>query len=540
MFKTLLKLRLTAFLSITFRRLSKGRKRSAGMKLLIGIFILYMLASVMFMLATMFDQISVFLSIPGFEWMYFAFFGITGFAVCFVGSIFTVESQLFEASDNEMLLSMPIKPWMIIASRMTELILINLAFTVIIAVPVSAVCFMKIGFTLQRLLYIIAGVILYPFLSLSVSCIVGWLVGMISAKTRAKNLIHTILALVFLLAYMYICFSANKLMTRLIIQGETIAAAIRSSLPPVYYFGKALGSCDIEALLITAAFCLIPFAIILCLLSRGFFRIASSGRSTAKKGLQGMSTRFNKKQSSPRSALIRKELGRFFNLPIYLLNYGLSSVFMLIISAAMIIKGKDILVSLGFIQVISGAQTGAFIAPALCLVLGFLIAMCCPSSVSVSLEGSRLWILKSSPVKTADIFIAKIFTNLVISVPFIIITVTTAWAVFSLAAATGILILLLALAMQMFSAVFGLCVNLCLPRLSWISESAVIKQSGSSIISIFGAIAIMVIPVIIYFAAGRYLSFDAFLVICFAFYLLLTLTALLWLKSIGKRKYETM
>jgi ABC-2 type transport system permease protein len=62
-------------------------------------------------------------------------FAVTNFAMMFIGSIFAAKAQLYEAKDNELLLSMPIPPSAILASRMLTLLLINLAFDLMIAVP---------------------------------------------------------------------------------------------------------------------------------------------------------------------------------------------------------------------------------------------------------------------------------------------------------------------------------------------------------------------------------------------------------------------
>ena len=51
------------------------------------------------------------------------------------GTVFTAKAQLFEAKDNELLLSLPVRPRDILASRMVSLLLWNLLFGVLVAVP---------------------------------------------------------------------------------------------------------------------------------------------------------------------------------------------------------------------------------------------------------------------------------------------------------------------------------------------------------------------------------------------------------------------
>lgn len=57
----------------------------------------------------------------GLDWLYFALFAVADLALMFIFSVFTAKSQLFEAKDNELLLSMPIPPRQILTSRLVML-----------------------------------------------------------------------------------------------------------------------------------------------------------------------------------------------------------------------------------------------------------------------------------------------------------------------------------------------------------------------------------------------------------------------------------
>jgi len=69
------------------------------------------------------------------DWLYFALFAVADLALMFIFSVFTAKSQLFEAKDNELLLSMPIPPRQILTSRLVMLLGINYLFELIVAVP---------------------------------------------------------------------------------------------------------------------------------------------------------------------------------------------------------------------------------------------------------------------------------------------------------------------------------------------------------------------------------------------------------------------
>ena len=56
-----------------------------------------------------------------------------------MGSVFTAQTQLYNARDNEMLLAMPIPSAAILGSRMIMLLLLNYFYEAIVAIPAIAV-----------------------------------------------------------------------------------------------------------------------------------------------------------------------------------------------------------------------------------------------------------------------------------------------------------------------------------------------------------------------------------------------------------------
>ncbi len=59
------------------------------------------------------------------EWLYFAMVGGLAFLISFMFTSIYAQGAIFEAKDNEMLLSMPIPPTAILCSRMGALYFLN-------------------------------------------------------------------------------------------------------------------------------------------------------------------------------------------------------------------------------------------------------------------------------------------------------------------------------------------------------------------------------------------------------------------------------
>ena len=63
----------------------------------------------------------------GLDWLYFAT-GLYGSGLSVFGSVFATQSQIYDAKDNGLLLSMPIPPRTILLSRVLPLVVLNGVF----------------------------------------------------------------------------------------------------------------------------------------------------------------------------------------------------------------------------------------------------------------------------------------------------------------------------------------------------------------------------------------------------------------------------
>ena len=147
-------------------------------------------------------------------------------------------------------------------------------------------------------------------------------------------------------------------------------------------------------------------------------------------------------------------------------------------------------------------------------------------------------IIKSIPVNPMDVFAAKVMANLVIAAPCLIIVAVVSWFTVPMSPTQAILILLLPLIVQVFSALWGLASNLWLPQFSWINETAVIKQSMSSVVGMLGALAIVALPVIVYIAAlGSVIVIDSYLILCLVFFVIACLALFGYIKTAGEKLF---
>lgn len=534
MLKTLVRVRLSSIKTAFFRR-GSGLKARGGKatKILMGLAFLYLGACLLFLVGMLCYMLAAPMAAAGLGWLYHAAVGLVAVSFCFMGSVFLAQSQIFEARDNELLLSMPVPPRAIVASRLLSFLLLNYLYTAIVMVPAAVIYAVQAA--PGPLFYVgyVLGFFLLPMLSTTITCIIGWLITLVSSRLRHKNLITGVAMIVFFVGFLFLYMNLQNYAMALIERGDEIAAVMRKTMLPFYSFGMAADGVLLH-LPLFMLWCLCPFLLVYLLLARSFQRLATTNRGAAK--IKYVAREMHVK--SARSALLRKELGRIFGFPLYLFNCAIGGPIALICGIVVLIKGPGIL---DMLRAAYGMSDAGFLIPFAVLVLCFCAVMTCTSAPSLSLEGPYLWIVRANPVRVRDLFFAKVAANFIIGgVPLALACALFAIALRLTAAGTA-LIILLPLLVQLFISFIGLVFNLLFPRFDWISQAAVVKQSGSVMATVFGGMGLLAAPAVLYGVWLRELvSFEVF---GFSLCALLALGCLLmhlYLGRGGRRRFEAL
>lgn len=188
------------------------------------------------------------------------------------------------------------------------------------------------------------------------------------------------------------------------------------------------------------------------------------------------------------TALYSKELKRFLSSTIYVTNMVVGLVMSVIMSVAVVIVGSERL------AIMVGLPELAVFLPKLApFILAAMIGMSNTSSVSLSLEGKNLWILKNLPLRLRDIYLSKILVNLTLTVPVALISGSLFIIGIKATLYQGLMMLVIPLIFAIFSATWGLFMNYQFANYDWESETQVVKQSMSAVIGMLGSLLIAVI-----------------------------------------------
>ena len=499
MLKTLIRVRLRGLLDSMLNR-RRGKAGTDGKKrlLLLAIVAIYCIAVFGFLFGSMFYIMREPFAMLGMDWLYFSMAAIMATMLCFFGSVFMTQSLIYEAKDNELLLSMPVRPSAIVGSRIIILLLLNMGFSLIILLPCGIVACMTGAVTVSGVITYAVCALLLPLLPSVLSCILGGVIALVTSRMRNKNIFSLILSLVFLGAYFTVCFNMQSYITKLVDNGAAIGAAVEKALPPFYAFGVAISEGNILQMLHFAAWCVIPFAIAVLLLARSFITIATAKRGASKpvyhaKRLQSSSVRW---------AMTKKELRRLLSSSSYMLNGCLGAVMAVAIAVLCAVKGKGILQSVANIYA-GGADVTSFIMPFACLIECLTLSINIISAPSLSLEGKSFWLLQSAPVNAGDVLLPKAYMHMLIAMPAGLIASLIFVLVLPMTVPEIVLIFILPQALTAFMALFGVVMNLRFPRFDYSNETAVIKQSTSVTVTMFTGMGIVLLPMLLYILVLR-------------------------------------
>ena len=303
------------------------------------------------------------------------------------------------------------------------------------------------------------------------------------------------------------------------------------------YFPAALlynaVSGDLLSLLGFAVLNALPMLLVIALLSKCFLKMTALLKQSHKSAKFTMK---HQKSSGLFGALLKKEFQRFTGSATYMLNCGLGVVLLLGLTVACFFIGDDILA-----EITASITELPIFCYAVTMML-FTSTLATTTSVSVTLEGRALWVLKTAPVPTTTILAAKTAVNLILYLPTLLIAAILLSIRFSLGVQYALFLFLIPAAALVITTALGLILNLCFPKLDYDNETRAIKQSMSVFLStMINMLLTVLFSVPLYVLLVPYSQF--FVLLACAYVLVLAAVGALLcyvLRSWGVKKFDSL
>lgn len=532
MLKTLLRKQMMEIFRSYFYDAKKNRQRSKASTAMFIVLFAFLMVGV---LGAIFTYLSLSMCQPladaGMGWLYFTLMGLVSILLGAFGSIFNTYASLYKAKDNDLLLSLPIPTSCIMISRLLTVYLMGLMYSGIVILPAIIVYWCKVSASFGAIAGSLVLLVCISLIVLILSCSLGWVVAKISLKLKNKSFATVVLSIVFIGLYYFFYFKAQTLLQELLLNAATYGAKIRGAAYPLYLLGR-MGEGDLAAILIVTAVVLVLFALMWCLLSRSFLKIATATGKSDRKVYR--ETRTEKRSAF--AALFSKELARFTGSPNYMLNCGLGTLFLPALGVFLLVKGSAFLGNISeFLSECPGV-----LPVLLCAVVCMISTMNDSAAPSVSLEGKNLWIAHSLPIAPWDALKAKLSVQLLITAPAVLFCSVCMLIVAKCSILESIFVLVLPQLFVIFSALLGLTLGILSPNLTWTSEIAPIKQSLPVAISLLQGWVYGILMALLYLFAASSLGAALYLLLCALVTLAASAALYLWLRHKGSARFAAL
>lgn len=425
-----------------------------------------------------------------------------------------------KSTDEEMLLSLPLKKSEIVISKLFYNYLFDLALVFVTLLPsyityVVLVDEASVYIVLRGILLIL----LLPLFSNAIGSFMGIFIQKLASKSKHFAIIQSAVSLLLLILFMTGYYYLNSLIMKETIDDINV---IYNFAPIKWMVGFVLNN-NWFYFLILFLISFLPFVLNVYLKVHLLGKKFSRYKSTLKE------LKFIKK--SPLKSLCQRELKRYFGCSVYVINTIFGLVVMLILALIILVLKEDYIINLlttsGLLNLFKNYEI---------VVIGLfsvLAGMSSITSCSISLEGNSFWVLKANPVLVKDIFLSKILANLYIA--FFPIFLSCFLVSFQLGFEYFIFIFLIAILTVLIMSCVGLFINLLYPKFDFDNEMTVVKQSMSPVLTVFIGFAIGLIPLVLYIILGNVFDFFVFLSIIIVLLLFLLVAISIILSKIGKK-----
>lgn len=528
--KALFRVRLLGLKSSLTGASRSNKQRTKAQLLGFAALMLYTFGYFIFLFYQTFSMLAAPFSAMGLGVIYFALAALMSFSLMLVGSVFSAKAQLYEATDNDLLLSMPIRPRDVLLSRMFLLLVMDLLFGAAVSVPAILAWFRAAGVMAAPLVCtLLVLFVLLPLLTLTVSALLGWLLHLASARVRNQSMMTVLLSLVFLGAYVYFVSQVNLWINDLAADPAPLADAL-GGVAPLVWLGRACADGDFAALgglfLGVGAVLILGFL----LLERSFLRTATDKRGAAKIKYVERAA----EAVPPGRALLRREWKRFVSSPSYILNCALGALMAPVAAVALVIRREALL------ALTEAPGIGALLPMALLLGLCFISATNILTAPSISLEGKSLWVLQSLPVSPREVLRAKLRLHLLVGMPPVLLLGAVAALLLRPGLPYTLALLALPAVCTLFSGLLGLFENLRHPYFDWVNETMAVKSGMSVLWTMLLGWATLLLPLTVYAIWGDVLPLGAVILGYLALMLLLCLLLWRWLVTRGVARFRAL
>jgi len=259
--------------------------------------------------------------------------------IVFFTTIYKASGVLFGSKDYDLVMSLPIKTSHVVASRVVQLYVLNLLFSMMVMIPAGIVYAIKVSPGVLYYLYFILTLVFIPIVPIIAATIIGALISFVSSRFKGSRIISLILTfavvIVIIIGSGQINVSDPQLLADM---SEQLADQIFNLYPLTVMYIDAVFSYQIASLLLFIAISVISFMLFTFVLGTKYKAIhtgLTTSYSRNKYQMKSLAV------SSPLHSLYKKELRRYFSSTLYILNTSIGMIMLLVMSVSLLFVSTE-------------------------------------------------------------------------------------------------------------------------------------------------------------------------------------------------------
>lgn len=425
--------------------------------------------------------------------------------MCLFFTLIKSGGYIFEFKDYDLLMSFPIEVSDIVKCKFLYMYVKSLVWVL----SISFASMIGYGFFAKPKFYVyILWVVLsffVPIIPMLAASLVGAVFTAIGSGFKFKKAVQTILMFMFILFSFSLrfiidgVFRNNEVEDVIGVMSEKMESASRYIFSAAW-FGNSITKGNIIAGLLLIGVSVLLLVVFARVLSINYRKINSrlkshSVRSDFKMGKQ--------KQRSAVMAVAFKEFRRMIGSSNYMVNASFGFVMVMILAVASLFFDPQTIVN----TITEDAPISAdLVLPAIPLVIYFFTGMVATTCITPSLEGKNYWILQSLPISKMDIYKGKMLFNLWLGIPSGVFSVIILGFRFGGDIIDILLFVILVIALNLFSTIWGLLCGIKFMKLDWEYEIEIIKHSTALVVYLFPNLIITMIMIVVVIILGMIVS----------------------------------
>ena len=398
-----------------------------------------------------------------------------------IEGIYKSQGILFDAKDNDLLFSLPIKKRTIITARLIKMYIFQFIY---------------------NLIFILPALVIYIYL-----------------ESPAFN-------------FYFLSLNSNNWLNAIVKNATSINDVITKIYYPIGAYINLIQHFDLLIFMKLLLINFIPLIIFILILNKSYFKTISR---TKESSLVSNNTKLKFRKKSIIKALVLKEAKKYFSSPVYIFNTMFGLLLMIIFTIAICVNFKgtmSIMLNLSNKDLVFLVSIVPKVYYCIIILLTFITSI---TSSSISIEGKSFNISKSLPISIEKSIAAKIIFSCLIMIPIILICNLIFIINFKVKILDFLAIFLISFIAPFISSCLGLIINLKYPKMNFTSDTEVVKQSMSSIISVLLGILMAMALIGMFFIK---INLNYVVLIQLLLLILVSFVLIVILKKYGIKKYR--